>query len=218
MFGTEQDAGAGARPGRVAEFVVLYLGAPLGMALFLPPSALFPALFALTALGLVLLALTPGFRWRELAEGWGAIDWRHVGVVGLATAAGCTALVLALAPGQFLRLPRTMPDLWLAIMVLYPLLSALPQEVIFRPLFFRRYGALFPSAAAALGANALLFGLAHLMFWNPVAVGLSAVGGLIFAHGYLARGGFPMAVTLHAVCGGIVFTGGLGRFFYHGAV
>ena len=27
-----------------------------------------------------------------------------------------------------------------------------------------------------------------------------------------------MAVVLHAVCGGIVFTSGLGTFFYHGAV
>ena len=30
------------------------------------------------------------------------------------------------------------------IVVLYPLLSALPQEIVSRPLFFRRYGLLPP--------------------------------------------------------------------------
>ena len=30
------------------------------------------------------------------------------------------------------------------IAALYPLLSALPQEIVFRPLFFRHYGALLP--------------------------------------------------------------------------
>ena len=67
-------------------------------------------------------------------------------------------------------------------------------------------------------ANGVLFGVAHLMFWNWVAVLLSAAGGLIFAHGWLNRGGFPMAVVLHAVCGAVIFTVGLGRFFYHGAI
>jgi len=203
-----------ARPhwSRAIEAGVLYLGAPLVMALVLPPSALFPTLFALTALAMVLLALTPEFRWSELARGWGRLDWAHVGLVAVVTAAACGLVVWLLVPGQALRLPRTMPGLWLLILLLYPLLSALPQEILFRLLFFRRYGGLFPSQGAALAANAAAFGLAHLMFWNSVAVGMSAVGGLIFAHGYLARGGFPMAVVLHAVCGAI------GTFFYHGAV
>jgi membrane protease YdiL (CAAX protease family) len=104
------------------------------------------------------------------------------------------------------------------ILTLYPLLSALPQELVFRPLFFRRYGALFPGTAAAVACNALVFGLAHLMFWNWVALALTVAGGLIFARAYLGRGGFAMAVVLHAVCGAIIFTSGLGTFFYHGAV
>ncbi len=69
----------------------------------------------------------------------------------------------------------------------------------------------------AVAVNALVFGLAHLMFWNWVAVALCVAGGAIFALGYL-RHGFLQAVLLHAVCGGILFTSGLGTFFYHGAV
>ncbi len=209
-----------ARPhwSRAAEALAFYVGGPLVMALVLPPDALFPALFAMAAVGMVLLARTPGFRWAELGRGWGGVDWAHVGLIAAGTAVACGVAVWLLVPGQALMLPRRMPGLWLTILLLYPVLSALPQEIIFRPLFFRRYGGLFPGAGAAVAANALGFGFAHLMFWNWVAVGLSAVGGLIFALGYLHRGGFPTAVVLHAVCGGIVFTSGLGGFFYHGAV
>lgn len=202
---------------RAVEFLAFYFGAPLVMALALPPAALFPVLLGLTALALVLLARTPGFAWRELTLGWDGIDWRFVAAVAALTALATGLLVWLLVPGQALMLPRTMPTLWLAIMLLYPLLSALPQEVIFRPLFFRRYGDLFPSETAAVLANAALFALAHLMFWNWVALAVSAIGGLIFARGYL-RGGFPLAVVLHAICGAILFTSGLGTFFYHGAV
>ena len=52
---------------------------------------------------------------------------------------------LGAGPGQAFALPRRAPGLWLAILALYPLLSAAPQEILFRVLFFRRYGALFPS-------------------------------------------------------------------------
>ncbi len=203
---------------RVAEFGLLYLGVPLVLAFVLPPSWMWRVLFAATALGMVLLALTPGFSWRELTRGWTRIDWRWVALVAAGTAIVTTALVLWLVPGRAFALPRRSPELWLTIMALYPLLSALPQELVFRPLFFRRYGALFPDRRIAVAANAALFGLAHLMFWNWVAFGLTVIGGAIFAQGYLSRGGFAMAVVLHAICGAIVFTTGLGSFFFHGAV
>ena len=42
------------------------------------------------------------------------------------------------------------------------------------------------------------------MFWNWVAVALTLAGGLIFARAYLGRGGFALAVVLHAVCGWLI--------------
>ena len=71
---------------------------------------------------------------------------------------------------------------------------------------------------AAVAASAFVFALAHLLFWNWVALALTFAGGLIFARGYLGRGSFALAVVLHAVCGWVIFTSGLGSFFYHGAV
>ena len=69
-----------------------------------------------------------------------------------------------------------------------------------------------------MAASAFVFALAHLVFWNWVALLLTFVGGGIFAAAYLGRGGFALAVVLHAVAGAILFTSGLGGFFYHGAI
>ena len=145
---------AGADPGgRALEFAALYLGLPLMMALALPPDWVWPVLLGATALGVRLLARTPGFAWGELACGWRGIDWGQVALVGVGTAAVAAVLVWWLVPGQALMLPRRATGLWLAILALYPLLSALPQELMFRPLFFRRYGALFPDRRVAVLAT-----------------------------------------------------------------
>ncbi|MBK1636019.1 CPBP family intramembrane glutamic endopeptidase [Rhodovulum adriaticum] len=200
------------------EFLAFYLITPLAMAFVLPPDALFPGLFALTALGLVLLHLTPGFDWAELGRGTRRIAWRPVALFTVATLTVATCAVLVTAPGAFLVLPREQPILWLAILLLYPPLSALPQEIVFRPLFFRRYGRLLPGRPWALVLNAALFSLAHLFYWNGLVAAMTFCGGLAFAWAYDSRGNFPMAVVLHALAGWIVFTLGLGMFFYSGNI
>ncbi len=101
-------------------------------------------------------------------------------------------------------------------MALYPLLSALPQEVIFRPLFFRRYGPILPAGAGAIVLNAAVFALAHLMFWNWIVLAMTFVGGLVFAWAYAARHSFPLAVLLHVVAGWILFTVGMDVYFFAG--
>lgn len=204
--------------GRIAEFVAIFIGGPLALAFLLPPSAMFPALIGVSLFGAALLTITAGFSWRELLGGMRAVPARAVLALAAVTAAVSAVLVHWLVPHMWLFLPTRLPDLWLTILVLYPLLSALPQEVIFRVLFFRRYGWLFADARAAMAANAGVFALAHLMFWNWPAVVLTFAGGWIFAWAYLRGGGFWSAVVLHAVAGMIVFTLGLGTFFYHGAV
>lgn len=212
-----REMAAHARPPRrlLAEWVALYIVAPVVIATLLPPGAMFAALFTFTAIAALLLARTPGFRWRELGEG--KVNWREVVLFGLLVALVGTGVMLWLRPDAFLSLPRRAPGLWLMVLALYPLLSALPQELVFRVLFFRRYGALFASKQAAILANAACFSLAHLIYWNIPALALTFAGGIVFAHAWLRRG-FRQAFLLHAVAGQILFTLGMGVFFYSGAV
>lgn len=201
------------------EFAALFVAAPVGLAVLLPPSAMFPALFSVTGVGLLLLHLTPGFHWRELFRGAGGIGWGRVAALALVTAAIGYGVVQATSPGSFLALPRRNPQLMLMIAVLYPLGSALPQEIVYRPLFFRRYGALLPDARTAqIFLNAGVFSFAHLMYWSWIVAAMTFAGGLAFAWSYRVRGNFPEAVVAHSVAGVILFALGLGVFFYSGNV
>lgn len=201
-----------------AEFLLFFVIAPVTIAALLPATVMFSALFALTALGLVLLHATDGFHWRELRQGMGAIDWRLMAGFAVSVFLTCVAVVYAFEPDAAFGLLQYDPRLLVMILIFYPVLSALPQEIVFRPLFFRRYGAILPEGRAVILLNAGIFALAHLMYWNWVVAAMTFSGGLVFAWAYEIRRSFPLAVVLHAVAGNLVFLTGLGIYFYSGNV
>lgn len=201
------------------EFLGLYVLVPIGLAVFLPAGATFPVLFVLvvvSVLGGVLLHWTPTFAWRDLLAGTDQIGWGVVAGFALVVLAASLAVILLTQPESLLRLPMEQPGPWVLTMALYPILSALPQKVVFRPLFFRRYAVLLPPGLPAILLNAAVFSLAHLMLWNWIVLAMTFVGGMAFAWAYVVRGSFPMAVLLHSVAGWILFTLGLGVYFYAG--
>jgi uncharacterized protein len=197
------------------EWAVLFLALPVVIAMVLPPGSMFPALFAGGALGLWLLHQTGGFRWRDLMQG--RVDGVVVAVFAAVTLA--VALTVALATtGDPLRFIRERPGFFVLVMVFYPVLSALPQELLFRVLWFRRYEGILPQGWPGIVLNAAAFSLAHLMYWSGIVAAMTFAGGLVFAWAYQRRGSFLMAVVLHALAGQIVFALGLGMFFYSGNV
>lgn len=200
-----------------AEFLLIFAVLPLVMAFAMAPNIMWTALAGVTIATLVLLLFTPGFRWRSLLRGGLIADWRVTLLFVMATSVIAFGLVLWLVPGRLLSLPLYATDLWVRIMVLYPFLSALPQELVYRALFFERYGHLFPNVHLAIAVNALCFGLAHLFFMNWPALILTTLGGFIFAWAYVRKRSFGFACLLHALGGQIIFTSGLGIYFYHGA-
>ncbi|MGZ3216050.1 CPBP family intramembrane glutamic endopeptidase [Paracoccus sp. T5] len=199
------------------EFAALYLGAPLAIALFLPPDRLFTALAIFSLAGMGLLWLTGGFRWRVLVRGWRRMPGWELLAIAVATAAAGWLILSLTRPEALFALPLHRPQMLLVIWAFYPLVSALPQELIFRPLFFHRYGAILPQGRAAIALNAAIFAFAHLMYWSWIVALMTFVGGWIFARAYL-RHGFPAAWALHALAGNILFAVGMGAYFYTGNV
>lgn len=200
------------------EFLALFVGVPLAMVAFFGSYSLFALVWIVTGLALVLLALTPGFRFRALLRGPVLGEWRAILVCSAATAATCLAFVLWLRPDQLFAMPRHRTEFWALLLLLYPIFSALPQEIIYRSLFFERYGALFPDRRLAIAANGAAFGLAHLFYMNPVTIGMTAVGGAVIGWAYLRNRSLPLAWLLHAIAGSMLFTFGLGVYFYSGAI
>ena len=127
-----------------------------------------------------------------------------------------TLFTLVMIPEHFLRLPKDRPIIWLMVMIFYPLLSVIPQEIIFRSFFFRRYAKLFDTPQKMILFSALSFGWVHILLLNWVAVVFSAIGGIILASTYNKTKSLAAACLEHALYGCFIFTIGLGFYFYHG--
>ena len=126
-----------------------------------------------------------------------------------------TLFVVFFYPQLLFSMPLQHPRLWILILVLYPLLSALAQEIVFRAFFAYRFERFIPDRSLFLLSNGLVFAYIHSVFSNFVAVGFSFIGALLFMSTYLKTRSVTMSTIEHALYGNLIFTIGIGRFFYH---
>lgn len=122
------------------------------------------------------------------------------------------AVVYLLKPELFLQWPLQEPELWMLTLLIYPIVSVIPQEIIFRTFFFHRYKQILPSKMARWGLSTFVFGLVHLVYGNWVAMVLSWVGGALFGYRYMQTRSTPVVVVEHAIWGSFIFTVGLGSY------
>ena len=130
-----------------------------------------------------------------------------------------TAFVSQRFPDEFLSLPLNRPVMWSRLMVLYPILSVVAQELIYRTFFFHRYGPLFGNDRwLMILVNAAVFGLGHIIYGSYVSIILTAIFGLLLAWRYQRTRSFWTVWFEHSLYGLLVFTIGLGRYFFTGVV
>jgi uncharacterized protein len=201
---------------RLGELLTLFVALPLAVRAGLVPLPRLVVLLAVAAYAVVVLARDPFYDLRSLWRG----PLRRALPGLLARAALAAALILALvlwlAPTRLLSLPREQPVIWALGLLLYPLLSAWPQEVLYRAFFFRRYAVLFAEPGALVAASGVAFAFLHLVYPNLVAPLLSLPAGLILAWRF-QRGGTMGPVWLeHSLYGLLLFSLGLGGYFYDG--
>lgn len=115
-------------------------------------------------------------------------------------------------------LPSHNTELWLVTLLIYPIISVLPQELIFRTYFFHRYKQIIPGKHYRLGLSAASFALAHAIYGNWIAVVVSLVGGLLFGYRYIQTRSTLIVVLEHSIWGMYLFTLGVGVFFLSGHV
>lgn len=211
----------------LVECTLIFFAGPAAFAAFAPGGWLFPTLWALAAVCFVILIFDRDFRKADLLNPRGVIaggTWKRILIRFAILAPGITA-AFALVDHFFyteelalFALPRERPKLWAAIMVLYPVFSVYPQELIWRSFFYRRYDEVFPAdKGGLLIVSSLAFAWAHLMFPSPwVAMTMTFVGGLLFASTYQRSRSLLAAALEHALYGCLIFTIGMGRFFYSG--
>ena len=120
--------------------------------------------------------------------------------------------------GNWFVMPRTSLNDWLLLLVLYPLLSVLPQELIFRTYFFHRYKRIMPHKTVRIFTSAFVFALAHVVYANWVAVLLAFLGGLLFSYTYAQSRSTFVCVIEHSLWGLWMFTLGVGQYLDSGAL
>ena len=128
------------------------------------------------------------------------------------------ALLHRIHPDWLFSFVSSHPKFWIIVMFAYPVLSVIPQGVIYRAFFRERYAALFPDPAARTFVAAACFSFCHVFFLNPWALLLTFVGGLLFWRTYEKTGSLLLANLEHAIYGDLVFTIGYGGFLYHGTL
>jgi len=211
---------AAARLWRWIEMALLFGAAPLAMIWVVEGQKVpvFVALLPVLLVAILMLIVDPSFRLRdELARG---IGWRNalsILVLLLVIGGGATWWIKTDHPSWFLEFPTNRPETYMRIMMLYPVFSVAAQELLYRSFYFHRYGPLFGAHAwLAVVVNGLLFGFAHVIMGNVFAVAATALGGLILAARYGATRSFWAVFLEHTLWGWLIFTIGLGRYFFTG--
>lgn len=118
---------------------------------------------------------------------------------------------------NWFSLPRNSFNDWLMLLLLYPILSVMPQELIFRTYFFHRYKRIMPSKTVRIIVSASVFALAHIVYANVLAVLLAFLGGLLFSYTYAQSRSTFVCVIEHSLWGLWMFTLGLGEVLDAGA-
>jgi uncharacterized protein len=204
-----------------AEILVLFVGLPIGYRYSPVRIPALPVLWIVAGYALWQLTRDKSFDLHRL--------WNPAPLAGSLRAMFLIFAVVAfllwlgthwLAPQLEWSFVRQHPRLWAVVMVLYPVLSVYPQGLLYRVFFLHRYAALFPDTCAGkwtlIVASAAAFGFLHIIFRNSLAVGLTFLGGILFAWRYAETGSLLTSSVEHALYGCWLFTVGLGQYFYHG--
>jgi membrane protease YdiL (CAAX protease family) len=200
---------------RWLEFLVLFIGIPLFI--YLDKDFIHPSIIILPVLVFVFLVLrlrTP-FQWKELGS------WKVTKVTlgtHLAIFGAVSLLALYYVWGfdreNLFNLPRANPLIFLALCVFYPVVSAFGQEVIYRSFLYHRYRLIFPGIWPFVLASGLTFSFLHIVYYDPVSMILTLVGGLYFARVYLQTRSVLFTSVLHGLYGIMIFGVGLGQYFW----
>lgn len=195
------------------EMGIVFFGVPWAMTLIHFPKI--PVLIGATAICAWALRASPNFSFRKVIRR--PFPRAAFTLLALRTMGACLligTLCMAFFPERWLDFPRHRPGLYVLVMLLYPVLSAFPQELIYRSFFFQRYASILPHAWAMIAVNSAAFAFLHILYHNAVAVGLSLLAGGLLSNTYAKSRSLVLVSLEHALYGCAALTLGLGEFFY----
>lgn len=104
-------------------------------------------------------------------------------------------------------------SLWLKFSGIYILLSVIPQELVYRTFFVKRYQSLIKNDLIFLLINSLLFSFAHIWFQSWIVLSFTFIGSLLFTNNYLKIKSTWLVIFEHSLYGVWLYTVGYGALF-----
>ena len=197
------------------EFVVLFFGIPT--LVYLDQDFIRPSIFILPVLAFIFLLLrrNPDFKWRELIT-WSVprLTLYVSALIILVSALLMLGFVWIFDRENLFNLPRANIWIYLALCIFYPVFSAYGQEIIYRTFLVRRYSAIFPRSWQFVLVSAVSFSFLHIVYYDPVSMILTFMGGIYFALVYWQTRSVLFTSVLHGIFGIMIFGVGLGQYFW----
>ena len=199
-----------ANPIKKLEFFFIFFILPSTI-FFLDSSIIvFLTLYLVFTLSIVILYFDKSFSFTSLRK---KVDWKFIIIFSLIFLSLSFFYVILVDKDLLFIFPKTNFELWLLVILIYPFLSVIPQEIVYRVFFFQRY---FPSKKSFYFLtllNMITFSYGHIVFNNVHAILITAIVSPVFTYAYLKKSFFT-CIILHALGGQIIFTLGLGKYFF----
>ena len=193
------------------ELFFIYFFLPLFILIFQSKILIFTLLYFVFIFSLLKLRNDKSFQLKFLKK---KINWKISFIFFVVFLIFGYLYVLFYDPTLLFSFPKNNFPLWVGVMFIYPFFSVIPQEIIYRVYFYHRYKKLFSGNLLLLTfLNLFFFSFAHIVFTNPHAILITAIASPIFSYLYIKES-FLTCVLVHSLGGQILFTFGLGKYFY----
>ncbi|MFW5759637.1 MAG: type II CAAX prenyl endopeptidase Rce1 family protein [Cyclobacteriaceae bacterium] len=144
---------------------------------------------------------------------WISINWLNQLLLFLSITLILSLLIYYFRHALWLQFPLANTQKYLLSLLLYPLLSVIPQEIIYRAFYYHRYTKIFSNRNIQILTNSFAFGFSHIIYGNWVAPAGAFLISFIFSHVYLKSKSLPVVCLVHYVYGIMIFTIGFGHYF-----
>jgi len=197
------------------EFILLFFGIPL--LLFFDTRITHPSIILVPLLIFIIIVLRNSgeFKLRELiAMKVSREGWIRTGIVVAVSSIVLITGVIIFDRENLFNLPKANPLIWLLLCTFYPVFSAYTQEVIFRTFLYHRYKNIFTGQWSFVLASGITFGFAHIVYYSLLSMVLTLLAGLFLSFVYYKTRSVLFTAILHGLLGIMVFTIGLGQYFW----
>jgi len=197
----------------IIELILLFAGIPVILLVYQSPAIKLVVLILGTIAAIIILYHSGKRRINEyFSFNKNQVVWRTFILKIIIVSSLILILGYLFRRENFFRIPYN-PLLIPFLILGYPLISVIPQEIIYRLMYFERYGLLFRNKSVSILINALLFAFMHIIYGNPIAVILTFIGGILFSITYRNTGSLILTAVEHSTYGYFIFLSGYGQYF-----